>query len=310
MKITRILVAVMLAVVAGFAIAAQIDPSWAPAAAVSASEHLSGLSGWAPYAVGIGMTTLAANKPRDYELGERNHFPVIASDIIYEGAAVGIVAGTGHARPLAAGDRFAGFAVAKADNSLGAAAAINVEVQDCGDIVLAVSGAVITDVGAPVYATDDDTFVFSPVSGTFVGFVKRFVSSGVVVVCYDADTFQDPYGNHTSRATISADTTLDATHCGKLLWVDTDAKTITLPAVATGIFGVKIVNGGGFGTVAVTISPNAADMILGPGITGADDKDLINTKATAKRGDFVTLDSGDADGYLVTEIAGTWARQA
>ena len=29
------------------------------------------------------MTTLAANKPRALELGEMNHFPVIASDIIY-----------------------------------------------------------------------------------------------------------------------------------------------------------------------------------------------------------------------------------
>ena len=69
------------------------------------------------------MTTLAANKPRAYELGERNHFPVIAKDIIYEGAAVGIVPGTGHAQPLTATDKFGGFAVAKADNSGGAAAA-------------------------------------------------------------------------------------------------------------------------------------------------------------------------------------------
>ena len=35
------------------------------------------------------MTTLAADTPRDMELGDRNEFPVIASDIIYEGAAVG-----------------------------------------------------------------------------------------------------------------------------------------------------------------------------------------------------------------------------
>jgi hypothetical protein len=32
-------------------------------------------------------------------------------------------------------------------------------------VQLAVTGAVITDVGQPVYATDDDTFVFSPVGG-------------------------------------------------------------------------------------------------------------------------------------------------
>jgi hypothetical protein len=42
------------------------------------------------------MTTLAANSPRSYELGTRNEIPVIASDIIYEGAAVGIVAASGN----------------------------------------------------------------------------------------------------------------------------------------------------------------------------------------------------------------------
>jgi hypothetical protein len=84
----------------------------------------------------------------------------------------------------------------------------------------------------------------------------------------------------------------------------------TLPAVAAGVFGVKIVNGMSFGLCAVTIAPNASDMILGPDITGADNKYLRNTKATAKRGDFVQLDIGDADGYVVTRMRGTWARQA
>ena len=57
------------------------------------------------------MTTLAANKPRAYELGDQNDLPVIASDIIYEGAAVGIVKATGHARPLTSTDQFGGFAL-------------------------------------------------------------------------------------------------------------------------------------------------------------------------------------------------------
>lgn len=256
------------------------------------------------------MTTLAANKPRDFELGERNMFPVIASDIIYEGAAVGLVPGTGHARPLAAGDSFGGFAVAKIDNSLGAAAAVNVEVYERGQIRLPVTGAVITDVRQPVYATDDDTFVFNPVGAVFVGFVKRFVSSGVVIVSFDADSFRDPYAARTVRETLSANKTLDAEDTGKLFWVDTDAFTITLPAVAAGVFGVQIINGGAFGAVAVKVAPNAADMVLGPDITGADNKFIINTKATARRGDRCVLDSGDADGYLMSEVAGIWAREA
>ena len=97
------------------------------------------------------MTTLAANKQRPYELGDYNDIPVVASDIIYEGAAVGVVAASGHARPLTTADRFVGFAIAKADNSAGAAAAINVTVQMRGEIQLAGTGAVITDLKQPVY---------------------------------------------------------------------------------------------------------------------------------------------------------------
>lgn len=256
------------------------------------------------------MTTLAANKPRAYEGGSRNEIPVIASDIIYEGAAVGVVKASGHARPLAAADRFAGFAEAKADNSAGAAADIDVRVVESGKIQLSVTGAVITDVGQPVYATDDDTFTFTPTAAVFVGFVHRFVSSGVVVVAFDALNYQDPYGDRSVKETKSANYTLDAQDTGKVIFVDTDAVVLTLPSIADGLGGVKIVNIGAYGTIAVTISPAALDMILGPDITGADNKDLINTKATAQRGDYVVIDLGDDDGYVVTEMVGTWAREA
>lgn len=281
----------------------------APTDALALAQHV-----WAQIQahgdVSMAMTTLAAQAARSYEQGNLDHVPVIASDIIYEGAAVGVVAASGHARPLVGGDRFVGFASREADNSLGAAAEINVEVITRGQIQLAVTGAVITDRGLAVYASDDNAFSFSPVGGTFIGFMKRFVSAGVAVVEFDAVGFRDPYAAWSVRETLSANKTLDAEDSGKLFWVDTDAFTITLPAIATGLGGFLVVNGGAYGTVAVTISPAAADMILGPDITGADDKDLINTKATAKRGDLVQLDLGDADGYVVTQLRGTWARQA
>ena len=252
------------------------------------------------------MTTLAINKPRAYELGNRNNFPVIASDIIYEGAAVGIVDATGHARPLTAADRFGGFAEAKADNSLGAAAAIMVAVIKSGEIELPVTGAVITDVGQPVYATDDDTFTFLPVGGVFVGMVKRFVSAGVAVVEFNAGIMLDPYGD-TVRETVSANLTTDIEDTGKTMFVDTDAITITLLTYAAATaHRVKVVNIGAFGTVAVSIDPAAGDKIAGPNDTGADGGVMVNTKATARRGDYVVLTSGGDDGYIVEEIRGTW----
>jgi hypothetical protein len=251
-------------------------------------------------------TTLAANSPRAFEAGTRNELPVIASDIIYEGAAVGVVAASGHARPLTAVDRFMGFAEAKADNSAGAAAALNVRVIESGKIELAVTGAVITDVGQPVYATDDNAFSFNPVAGVFVGFVHRFVSAGVVVVRFDAPAFQDPYGD-TVNETVSADLTTDIEDTGKTLFVDTDAKTITLLTYAAATaHRIKVVNIGAFGAVEVKIDPAAGDKIAGPNDTGADGGLLVNTKATARRGDYVVLTSGGDDGYIIEEMRGTW----
>lgn len=260
-------------------------------------------------AAGLIGTTLGANAPRAYELGNRNEFPVIAADIIYEGAAVGLVDASGHAQPLAAANRFAGFAEAKADNSAGAAAAINVRVIESGKVQLAVTGAVITDVGQPVYASDDDTFSFVPTAKRFIGIVHRFVSSGVVVVVFDAPQMQDPYGGGVYE-TKAANYTCDAEDTGKTIFVDTDAVVITLPAIADGLDGVTIVNIAAFGAALVEIAPAAADKIHGPDITATDDKSLLNTKATARRGDLVTLNLGDADGYFVTRKLGTWAREA
>lgn len=257
------------------------------------------------------MTTLAANKQRPYELGDYNDIPVVASDIIYEGAAVGVVAASGHARPLTTADRFVGFAIAKADNSAGAAAAVNVTVQMRGEIQLAVTGALITDLKQPVYAADDDSFQFSPVGGVFVGFVKRFVSSGVVVVEFDANGFLDPWHMYSVREELTGTKTFDAEDCGKLFTVTAaaDDAALTLPAIAAGLSGITILAIGAFGTTKVKINPQTADMILGPDITGLDDKDLILTKATQRRGDFVTLIAGDADGYMTTALRGTWVRE-
>ncbi|NIA17285.1 MAG: DUF2190 family protein [Planctomycetes bacterium] len=109
--------------------------------------------------------------------------------------------------------------------------------------------------------------------------------------------------------TVSVDKTLDIQDVGKAFIVDTDAKTITLPATAAG-GRVAIINGGADAAVAVNVSPAAADKIMGPDIAGANDKDLINTKATAKQGDFVIIEPDVAgDGWHVTAIRGTWATE-
>jgi hypothetical protein len=237
-----------------------------------------------------------------------NDIPVIASDIIYEGAAVGDNA-AGYARPIVGGDNFLGFAYSKVDNSAGAAGAKYVRVRSEGEIQLSVSGAVITDVGQPVYATDDDTFVFLPTGGTFIGFVKRFVSSGVVIVEFDVNELRDPYAGKVKETLSAATKTLDAQDTGKVIFC-TVTTVVTLPATATALADVTLVCMAPFGTAQISVDPAAADKIMGPDLGGVDNKDLINTLATARRGDYVTLTAGHADGYVINRMKGTWAAEA
>lgn len=132
------------------------------------------------------MATLAANKQRDYQMGDKEEYPVVASDIIYQGAAVG-EDGSGYARPLVAADPFLGFSDAKADNSAGAAGAITVNVKKRGNIVLPISGIAITANDRPaVYASDDDTFTLTAAGNTLIGYVSRWIETGVAVVEFDA----------------------------------------------------------------------------------------------------------------------------
>ena len=253
------------------------------------------------------MTTASTNVPRTMELGEVAEYPVIAADIIYEGSAVGLVAASGHARPLTSADIFVGFAEAKVDNSTGSAAALNVRTRKKGTILLPVTGAVVTDVGLPVYATDDNTFTFAPTGGVFIGFSRKFHASGYMTVDFNSDVYQDPFAGYLAESVVD-DKTLDAQDSGKLFYMTVDAKTVTLPAVE-GMDDFIIMNGGAFGTIAVTVSPNAADMIEMRDITAADNKDLVNTKATACRGDYLLIGYADSNGWVVKKARGVWARE-
>lgn len=136
------------------------------------------------------MTTLAASKARDFVLGELQDLPVIAADIIYEGAAVG-ENGSGYFRPLVAADPFAGFAQSTVDNSAGAAGEKNVRVRTRGRVILSVTGVTaVTDEGATVYASDDDTFTLTSTSNTAIGKVVRYISGTTVEVYFEASSFR------------------------------------------------------------------------------------------------------------------------
>ena len=253
------------------------------------------------------MTTLAADTPRTYEVGERNNIGVIASDVIFEGSAVGDN-GAGYARPLVAGDVFLGFSKQKVDNSSGSAGDLKVEVQTEGRVQLAVAGAVITDVGLPVYAQDDNAFSFLGTGGTFIGYMVRFVSAGVAIVAYNVEDSVDPFGDTVKETLAGATLTIDVEDIGKVIFCQVTT-VVTLPVTATAGLHITLVNASADGVGQISADPAAADKIMGANIAGANDKDLINTLATAKRGDYITLSSGHADGWQVTAIKGTWATE-
>ncbi len=86
-------------------------------------------------------------------------------------------------------------------------------------------------------------------------------------------------------------TVVATTDSGKTFTSKTDGTVFTLPAIAIGNT-YTFVNTAEDGSNTLTISPNASDGITYAG-SSTDDKDLINTKATSKVGDFVTLASLD-----------------
>lgn len=255
------------------------------------------------------MTTLAADAIRTFEIGDIEEYPMVATDTIYQHAAVGLVAASGHARPLTSVDRFVGFAELRVVNA-GAAATKNVRVVSRGKIELTISGVEIQDVAVktPVYATDDDTFSISPVGGQFVGFVDRFVTTDTAIVKFDAGGYTDPWEKYSVRETLTGTKTFDAQDNGKLFCVTAagDGDALTLPAVADGAADIVIMAIGGFGTTAVTIDTNASDLLLATDVTTTDGVTLVLTKATQRRGDFAHIHSAEADGYTV-RLRGVWA---
>lgn len=132
-------------------------------------------------------------------------------------------------------------------------------------------------------------------------------------------TVQFPSDKRRQSVDISVDTTLDLTANGVIQNVIADGKVITLPATTAGACliirngGVPKTNGpagsGDNESVLVTVSPNASDKIQGNGFTAADNKDVLNTKATAQVGDEICLIGDGTDGWNIAYVIGVWARE-
>jgi hypothetical protein len=96
---------------------------------------------------------------------------------------------------------------------------------------------------------------------------------------------------------------------GKTLLSNTKDVVFTLPSIAVGNV-YTFVNTGADGQNNLTISPDSIDGILYLGGL-VDNKDLINTLATSKVGDYVTIASlNSVVFWTVVDVQGVWAKEA
>jgi len=160
------------------------------------------------------MATLTKDTPRKFESGHDDRFnelPIVASDIIYAGAAVGELNDTGTYQPLGTGstvDKFAGFCVEKCDNSSGAAGDKQVKVRQSGRVVLSVTGVTaVTDVEKTVWATDDNAFTLTYAAGAVeIGRIAKHISGTNCVVEFRAFNLRQAVEAHFFGQTTEAAT--------------------------------------------------------------------------------------------------------
>ena len=96
---------------------------------------------------------------------------------------------------------------------------------------------------------------------------------------------------------------------GKTLLSNTKDVVFTLPSIAVGNV-YTFVNTGADGQNNLTINPATLDGILYLGGL-VDNKDLINTLATSKVGDYVTIASLNSIVFwTVVDVQGVWAKES
>lgn len=96
---------------------------------------------------------------------------------------------------------------------------------------------------------------------------------------------------------------------GKTIASSLDGFVATMPSIATGNT-ITFVNIAEDGTAEYSVSPAALDGVNYIG-SNTDDKDIINTKATSKKGDYITLASLNGTvAWQVVDARGIWAKEA
>lgn len=160
-------------------------------------------------------------------------------------------------------------------------------------------------------------------------FMNGLLSADAGIDVDGVTTIADITGDITTTATIAGErgwelfTTAQiaaANECGRIFATATNEPYVTLPAVSSANAGCcyTLLNTSADGTGETGFSLDAADAIFGEiansaqdsAASGTVDQALKNTKATAIKGDRVTVCSDGVDGYYIMEGVGIWASVA
>ncbi|MBK9127881.1 MAG: hypothetical protein IPM13_08770 [Phycisphaerales bacterium] len=203
-----------------------------------------------------------------YPTDELIDLPVDANARIYKGALVGRNRATGYCRPLAAGDAYVGLAYAQADNTFpgNQAGGILARLHQSVDIVHALAGVGIGDIGKDVYGSGDDTLTLVPTGNSRIGRIVAVESAGVARVrVRPVASLSGVHENEPITVLSDATQTLTLDHMNRtLLMANTAARTLTLPPVSTvragGWFRIVKTSAAAF---AIVLDGNAAETVDG-----------------------------------------------
>ncbi len=129
-------------------------------------------------------------------------------------------------------------------------------------------------------------------------------------------TSNDVLRARSEQTTITTSGSVDANQAGGEFNVATDALVITLPTIDANNIGMEFTfrNTGADGNNIITLSPASTDAIHGTVAAissgGVDNKDWINTKATANKGDWCTLKAVALTDWYLTGGDGVWASES
>jgi|TARA_X000001382_G_scaffold59942_1_gene41233 hypothetical protein len=134
------------------------------------------------------------------------------------------------------------------------------------------------------------------------------------------DTSNDISYNQATQNTITTSVSIPAGDAGIDQNIATDALVISLPQIHSENIGLTYLfrNTGADGNNIITLSPHSTDGFNGSianaaadsVASGVVDKDWVNTKATANKGDYVIIRAVALTQWYIVGGVGIWASEA